>query len=132
LVWPHDVESFQGSTFWLFFMVQPWNIGVCWIDQVFVTELTAVIFFVPSGRTTRISTLVVNFYHVYKDIKWYYGFSLLHIFSLVLQPWMSAYIFMVQPWNIGVCWIDQVFVTELTAVIFFVHAAVLSIKTAFN
>jgi hypothetical protein len=22
----------------------------------------------------------------------YYGFSLLHIFSLVLQPWMSAYI----------------------------------------
>jgi hypothetical protein len=34
--------------------------------------------------------------------------------------------------NIGVCWIDQVFVTELTVVIFFVHAAVLSIKTAFN
>jgi hypothetical protein len=40
-----DVESFQGSTFCLFVMVQPWNIGVCWIDQVFVTELTVVIFF---------------------------------------------------------------------------------------
>jgi hypothetical protein len=35
-VWPHDVESFKGSTFCLFVMVQPWNIGVCWIDQVFV------------------------------------------------------------------------------------------------
>jgi hypothetical protein len=44
-VWPHDVESFQGSTFCLFVMVQPWNIGVCWIDQVVVTELTVVIFF---------------------------------------------------------------------------------------
>jgi hypothetical protein len=39
LVWPHDVKSVQGSTFCLFVMVQPWNIGVCWIDQVFVTEL---------------------------------------------------------------------------------------------
>jgi hypothetical protein len=39
---------------------------------------------------------------------------------------------MVQPWNIGVCWIDQVFVTELTVAIFFVHAAVLNIKAAFN
>ena len=29
LVWPHYVESFQGSTFCLFVMVQPWNIGVC-------------------------------------------------------------------------------------------------------
>ena len=37
LVWPHDVESFQGSTFCLFVMVQPWNTGVCWIDQVCVT-----------------------------------------------------------------------------------------------
>jgi hypothetical protein len=44
-VWPHDVDSFQGSTFCLFVMVQPWNIGVCWIDEVFVTELTVVIFF---------------------------------------------------------------------------------------
>ena len=42
-MWPHDVESFQGSTFCLFVMIQPWNIGVCWIDQVFVTELTVVI-----------------------------------------------------------------------------------------
>ena len=25
-------------------MVQPWNIGVCWIDLVFVTELSIVIF----------------------------------------------------------------------------------------
>jgi hypothetical protein len=40
---------------------------------------------------------------------------------------------MVQLWNIGVCWIDQVFVTELSVVIFFVvHTAVLSINTAFN
>jgi hypothetical protein len=40
---------------------------------------------------------------------------------------------MVQPWDIGVCWIDQVFVTELSVVIFFfVHTAVLSIKTVFN
>jgi hypothetical protein len=39
----------------------------------------------------------------------------------------------VQPWKIGVCWIDQVFVTELSVVIFVVvHTAVLSIKTAFN
>ena len=45
-MWPHDVESVQGSTFCLFAMVQPWNIGVCWIDQVFATELTVVIFFV--------------------------------------------------------------------------------------
>ena len=43
MLWPHDVESFQGSTFCLFVMVQPWKIGVCWIDQVFVTELTVVI-----------------------------------------------------------------------------------------
>ena len=28
----------------------------------------------------------------FKDIYIYYGFSLLHIFALVLQPWMSAYI----------------------------------------
>ena len=28
----------------------------------------------------------------YSRIYLYYGFSLLHIFSLVLQPWMSAYI----------------------------------------
>jgi hypothetical protein len=27
-----------------------------------------------------------------KVIKIYYEFSLLHIFSLVIQPWMSAYI----------------------------------------
>jgi len=26
-------------------MVQAWNIWVCWIDQVFVTELSVVIFF---------------------------------------------------------------------------------------
>ena len=32
----------------------------------------------------------------------------------------------------GVCWIDEVFVTELSVVIFFFHTAVLSIKTAFN
>ena len=50
LVWPHDVESFQGSTFCLLVMVQPWNIGVCWIDQVFVTELTVVIFFCSCSR----------------------------------------------------------------------------------
>ena len=50
LVWPHDVESFLGSTFCLFVMVQPWNIGVCWIDQVFVTELTVVIFFCSCSR----------------------------------------------------------------------------------
>ena len=49
LVWPHDVESFQGSKFCLFVMVQPWNIGVCCIDQVFVTELTVVIFFVHAA-----------------------------------------------------------------------------------
>jgi hypothetical protein len=48
LVWPYDVESFQGSMFCLFVMAQPWNIGVCWIDQVFVTELTVVIFFCSS------------------------------------------------------------------------------------
>jgi hypothetical protein len=50
LVWPHDVECFQGSTFCLFVMVQPWNIGVYWIDQVFVTELTVVIFFCSCSR----------------------------------------------------------------------------------
>jgi hypothetical protein len=50
LVWPHDVESFQGSTFCLFVMVQPWNIGACWIDQVFVTELSVVIFFCSCSR----------------------------------------------------------------------------------
>jgi hypothetical protein len=49
LVWPHDVESFQGSKFCLFVMVQPWNIGVCCIDQVFVTELIVVIFFVHAA-----------------------------------------------------------------------------------
>ena len=27
-----------------------------------------------------------------ENIIWYYGFGLLHTFSLVLQPWMSAYI----------------------------------------
>jgi hypothetical protein len=48
-VWPHDVESFQGSTFCLFVMEQPWNIGVCWIDQLFVTELTVVIFVVHAA-----------------------------------------------------------------------------------
>jgi hypothetical protein len=26
LVWPHEFESFQGSTFCLFVVVQPWNI----------------------------------------------------------------------------------------------------------
>jgi len=30
-----------------FIMVQPWNIGVCWIDLVFVTELSVGISFVP-------------------------------------------------------------------------------------
>ena len=30
--------------------------------------------------------------HVEININQYYEFSLLHIFSLVLQPWMSAYI----------------------------------------
>ena len=50
LVWPHDVESFQGSTFCLFVMVQQWNIGVCYIDQVFVTELTVVIFCCSCSR----------------------------------------------------------------------------------
>ena len=30
--------------------------------------------------------------YIYIHIIWYYEFSLLHIFSLVLQPWMSAYI----------------------------------------
>jgi hypothetical protein len=39
-VLPHDVESFPGSTFCLFVMVQPWNIGVCWIDEVSVTEFS--------------------------------------------------------------------------------------------
>jgi hypothetical protein len=37
-----------------------------------------------------------------------------------------------RPWNIRVCWIDQVFVTELTIVICFCSCNVLSIKTAFN
>jgi hypothetical protein len=70
-VWPHDVESFQGSKFCLFVMVQPWNIGVYWIDQVFVTELTVVIFLVHAAV---------------------YEFSLLRIFSMVIQLSMSAYI----------------------------------------
>jgi hypothetical protein len=48
LVWPHDVESFQGSTFCL--MVQSWNIWVCRIDQVFVTELSVVILFCSYSR----------------------------------------------------------------------------------
>jgi len=40
---------------------------------------------------------------------------------------------MVQPWKIWACWIDLVFVVELSVVIFlFVRTAVLSIKTAFN
>jgi hypothetical protein len=52
-VWPHDVESFQGSTFYLFAMAQPWKIGVCWIDQVFVTELTVVIFFCSMSAYIR-------------------------------------------------------------------------------
>ena len=47
-MWSRDFERFQGakfSTFLLilmfkFALVQPWNIGVCRIDLVFVTELT--------------------------------------------------------------------------------------------
>jgi hypothetical protein len=31
-------------------MEQPWNIGVCWIDQVFVMELSVVIFFYSYNR----------------------------------------------------------------------------------
>jgi hypothetical protein len=39
---------------------------------------------------------------------------------------------MVQPWNIGVCWIDQVFVTKLTCVIFFCSCSVFSIGIYFS
>ena len=51
LVWPRDFESFKGETLthfhllivmFKFVMVQPWNMGVCWIVLVFVTELTVV------------------------------------------------------------------------------------------
>jgi hypothetical protein len=48
LVWSRDFERFQGAKFntfllilmFKFVLVQPWNIGVCRIDLVFVTELT--------------------------------------------------------------------------------------------
>jgi hypothetical protein len=105
------VESFQVSKFCLFVMVQPWNIGVCLIDQVFVTKLTVVIFFfhaaVLSIKTAVTYIQQIYFfqhsfsYFIYWSysfssfliwIKIYYEFSLLHIFSLVIQPWMSAYI----------------------------------------
>ena len=75
-MWPHDVESFQGSTLCLFVMVQPWNIGVCWIDQVFVTELAVVIWGeVPTMVEIAIFwfqihiTYSLNFMHR----KWYTG-----------------------------------------------------------
>jgi hypothetical protein len=35
---------------------------------------------------------LINVINMYPNIYIYYEFSLLHIFSLVLQPWMSAYI----------------------------------------
>jgi hypothetical protein len=39
----------------------------------------------------QVACLILTYIPViYNNI--YYGFSLLHIFSLVLQPWMSAYI----------------------------------------
>ena len=47
-MWSRDFERFQGAKFntfllilmFKFALVQPWNIGVCRIDLVFVTELT--------------------------------------------------------------------------------------------
>ena len=44
----------------------------------------------PYTTVQRRHTYTYNKYWI--DINIYYGFSLLHIFSLVLQPWMSAYI----------------------------------------
>jgi hypothetical protein len=102
-------------------MVELWSIWVCWI------------------------WMIIN-------VNIYYGFSLLHTFALVIRPWMSTYIqktdgvyimtskifkaqrfvyldvhhVMVELWSIWVCWIDQVFVMELSVVIFFVvHTVVL-------
>ena len=68
-MWPHDVESVQGSTFCLFVMVQPWHIGVCWIDQVFVTELTVVIFFVHAAvLSIKTAFNLVNIHLIFRII----------------------------------------------------------------
>jgi len=53
---PMTSKVFKAQTFCLFVMVQPWNIGVCWIDMVFVTKLTVIIFFFV--HTTVLSTKI--------------------------------------------------------------------------
>ena len=49
-----------------------------------------------SDRVYNVTFPAYNIYSLRLRLReyrsWYYGFSLLHIFSLVLQPWMSAYI----------------------------------------
>jgi hypothetical protein len=83
--------------------------------------------------TKQVMVFFVVHYFVSFDIAIYYGFSLLHTFSLVPQPWMSAYIRTTD----GVFFklsrasgIFKFFLEEKN--IFFVHTNVLSLKTAFN
>jgi hypothetical protein len=47
---------------------------------------------VPALLMTPVVLLLICTIYINTYIYVYYEFSLLHIFSLVLQPWMSAYI----------------------------------------
>jgi hypothetical protein len=110
LVWPHDVASFQGSTFCLFVMVQSWNIGVCWIDQVFVTELTVVIFCCSSHTRCfvmwYINVIFIKFikFTTYETVL-IYKFST--VFSFMRHPmheiWRDTYFDVVEGWRINIC-----------------------------
>jgi hypothetical protein len=101
LLWPHDVESFQSSTFCLFVMVQPWNIGVCWIDQVFVgystlnvsiySENKRGIYFSPQKRLKhgrQNITLHINFI-----------FATMYIYC-IYRPILLTDIFICRQWNL--------------------------------
>ena len=58
-----------------FVMVHPWNIWVCWINLVFVTELTVVIFFCSCSRLEYKNsillgknTFIIPYFQVFKNI----------------------------------------------------------------
>jgi hypothetical protein len=132
--------------FWLFVMVQSWNTGVCWIDQVFVTELfVLILFFVHAavlGIKTAFNLVKIHLlFRIIPLIQWSVMFCRPCFNRFCVWPHdvesfqgsTFCLFVMVQPWNIGVCWIDQVFVTELIVVIFFLFMQPFWVlKTAFN
>jgi hypothetical protein len=98
LVWPHDGESFQGSTFCLFVMVQPWNIGRSLLNRSGICDgINCCNMFLFIQPFTSIHGYITDLVY-YTNFHWFFSPECQHIFGK-----QTGYIFqspkMIKTWT---------------------------------